>query len=184
MNAIHKTEFTNDLNVCRRALTDLIEPLKGKPRGFYIKSYKNAYTIMKDILGNLIGWDVSLRGREVLKELLGEHIHVLEGELKRLTKVVKTERINERRTPVSVQLSFTYIRHTQEEADEVRQHFKQIKLGIFKLISPPSVLDNLGLKPRQKKMIFNTKITSPQITIDNGSIGDSRVFRAFLKISC
>ena len=38
MNAIHKTEFMNDLNVCRRALTDLIEPLKGKPRGFYLKS--------------------------------------------------------------------------------------------------------------------------------------------------
>ena len=152
MNAIHKTEFMNDLNVCRRALTDLIEPLKGKPRGFYLKSYKNAYTIMKDILGNLIGWDVSLRGREVLKELLGEHIAFLQQEVKHLTTVVK----NERRAPLSVLLSFTYITYTPEQAGEVLQHFKVVKLGIFKLISPASVLSNLGLKPRQKKMIFNT----------------------------
>ena len=83
MNSNHKTEFSHELGVTMIALRELSIPSKGQPKGFYLKSYKYAYEIMKPILGDMFRWDVSLNGREEMKELLSTHSNFLQREIKK-----------------------------------------------------------------------------------------------------
>ena len=66
MNQLNN-EFMNEIGETAIAIRELNIPSKGQPKGHYLRSYKNAYEILKPILGDYIKWDASLRGRDEIK---------------------------------------------------------------------------------------------------------------------
>ena len=76
-------EFMNEIGDTVIALRELSIPSKGQPKGHYLRSYKNGYEILKPILGDLIRWDASLRGREDLQGALNEHYNFLKSQIQK-----------------------------------------------------------------------------------------------------
>ena len=123
MNELLKKEFFGELGDTVGALRDLSVPSKGQARGHYLRSYKQGYDILKPVLGDMLRWDATLNGREVLRQLLTEHQRFMRAEInyapKKTLMKIKNERMRKKKEQVSVELSFNYIKITPLTADDM-----------------------------------------------------------------
>ena len=131
---ILKNEYENDLENVNEALQVLSLPTTGQGTGFYLRSYAQGYNLIKSAFGDVIRWDKTKNGRETLRQLLKQYKRIiikLRNEQlryninrKKVHKVFKKvmEELTDG-TQVSVELSFSYIKGSPEDIDELKQYF-------------------------------------------------------------
>ena len=54
MSELYKNEFYGEIGDVAIALRELSIPSKGQKRGFYLRTYKQAYEILHPILGDML----------------------------------------------------------------------------------------------------------------------------------
>ena len=64
------------------AIQALKAPSKGQQKGYYLKSYKVGFDIMKEYLGDMLKWDASVKGRQNLINILQDNKSVYKNEIK------------------------------------------------------------------------------------------------------
>ena len=172
MNKLPRHELYDEMGETMIALRELSIPSKGQPRGFYLKTYKQAYDIVKPYLGDMLRWDASVRGREDITMALQAHQQTLQYEINRVVKrsitqkVVRkasNERIRRRNevirerknakhvvngVPISAELSFNYIKGDPDTIDELKRS---------KTTGAEPKTDPIGdSRSKRKKLIFNS----------------------------
>ena len=161
--------FHEKLGLAMIASRELNIPSKGQPRGFYLKSYKNAFSIVKPIFGDALRWNISLTGREEIKRQLEFAVDFYKRQIRderntivnptvfrklRNEKVVK--RNTELRQSISVQLTFKYKKSTTEAIDEIKKDLKKTTKNL-------KTMDNV----KTKTVIFNSTKKSVKRDISN-----------------
>ena len=172
-------EFYDEMGDTVIALRELSIPSKGQPPGFYLKSYKNGYDILKPLLGNMLRWDVSKNGREELRKALTQYQRFLHSETssirnkqidKKILKKINKEHFPEvkkesKSTPVSVELSFSYIKGDPETLDELKPYFNEVREH-YKIKSELPNMTTLKNNMVYKKLIFNSTTGATKTDID------------------
>ena len=114
--------YGNDLEDTKEALRLLNLPPRGQGTGFYLRSYAQGYNLLKPVFEDLLRWDKTLNGREVLRQLLIEHKKlIISGRNLQVRENDRRTRENNRRKKeqVSIELSFNYIKITPLTADNI-----------------------------------------------------------------
>ena len=136
MSELYKNEFYGEIGDVAIALRELSIPSKGQKRGFYLRTYKQAYEILHPILGDMLRWDASVNGRETMRQTLAQHLQFLQREVsgirnkmvsKKTLVKINNERVLRARASVSVELTFSYIKGAPEDIHELKQYFYEFR---------------------------------------------------------
>lgn len=126
-------DFQNELSQVMVARNNLDIPSKGQQKGWYLKTYKKGFEIMKPITG--LNWDARVSGREELKELLSIHSDFLKSEIKKIRNksvpkqsIVKARNVKVRETKVKTNFKNTVL---DQLLGNVRTKEKQTNMAVL-----------------------------------------------------
>ena len=164
MSELYKNEFYGEIGDVAIALRELSIPSKGQKRGFYLRTYKQAYEILHPILGDMLRWDASVNGRETMRQTLAQHLQFLQREVsgirnkmvsKKTLVKINNERVRKARASVSVELTFSYIKGAPEDIHELKQYFYEFR-SYHKIRTMRELPDIYSATIKYKKLIFNS----------------------------
>ena len=171
------------------ARNNLDVPSKGKQRGWYLSTYKQAFEIMKPILG--LNWDARVQAREEMKEILQVHSDFLKGQIKKIRNqsvpkqsIIKARNVKVRETKVKTNFKYTVldqllgnVRTKEKQTNMAVLIQKMIRKRLGKFFIPISDIPKAVVRLARDKQVNLNEIF--EITIQSSTNPDITLTKTF-----